>query len=230
MSTSKKVSILYFSDVLCIWAYLAQIRMDELKKKFGDKINVELHFIPVFGSVKSKMEANWKDRGGVRAYGKWVFETATKFKHVDVHEHIWQKNIPLSSASCHLFIKAAQLADEKGLLPKVAGQCHVERLTWSIRQAFFQDLTNVSKLSEQLNIAERLGLPVDAIQGEMSSGAAFAALNQDFLLKETYRVTGSPTLVFNEGRQIIYGNVGYRVIEANIQELLKEPVTSLSWC
>ncbi len=127
MSTSKKVSILYFSDVLCVWAYLAQIRMDELKKTFGDKINVELHFIPVFGSVDSKIETNWKDRGGVQAYGKWVFETAAKFKHIDVHEQIWQKNIPLSSASCHLFIKAVQLADKKGLLPKVTGQCQVER-------------------------------------------------------------------------------------------------------
>jgi len=52
----------------------------------------------------------------------------------------------------------------------------------------------------------------------------------DQQLKEKYRVVGSPTLVFNEGRQIIYGNVGYRVIEANINELLNECSTLASWC
>lgn len=33
----------------------------------------------------------------------------------------------------------------------------------------------------------------------------------------------SPTLIFNEGRQRLNGNVGYRVIEANIRELRHNP-------
>ena len=49
-------------------------------------------------------------------------------------------------------------------------------------------------------------------------------------LKEKFRVMGSPTLVFNEGRQMIYGNVGYRVIEANVLELLNKPKAAASWC
>ena len=41
----------------------------------------------------------------------------------------------------------------------------------------------------------------------------------------------SPTFILNEGRQKLYGNVGYRVIEANLQELLKSPDASqASWC
>jgi len=42
MSESKSVSILHFSDVLCVWAYLTQIRIDTLKVKFGGRIN--LHY------------------------------------------------------------------------------------------------------------------------------------------------------------------------------------------
>jgi hypothetical protein len=35
----------------------------------------------------------------------------------------------------------------------------------------------------------------------------------------------------NEGRQKLFGNVGYRIVEANIQELLREPNPDLaSWC
>ena len=35
------------------------------------------------------------------------------------------------------------------------------------------------------------------------------------------RIEGSPSFVLNEGRQNLYGNVGFRVIEANIVELLR---------
>lgn len=34
------VTIEYFSDVLCIWAYGAQARVDELKRNFGDQVRV----------------------------------------------------------------------------------------------------------------------------------------------------------------------------------------------
>ena len=34
----------------------------------------------------------------------------------------------------------------------------------------------------------------------------------------------------NEGRQLLAGNVGYRVIEANIRELLDTPGDQQSWC
>ena len=64
----------------------------------------------------------------------------------------------------------------------------------------------------------------------IDSGAAHAALDCDFQLKEKHGVIGSPSLVLNEGRQIIYGNVGYRVIEANIQELLNQSENQASWC
>ena len=41
----------------------------------------------------------------------------------------------------------------------------------------------------------------------------------------------SPSLVLNEGRQTLYGNVGYRIIEANIEGLLREPAAgAASWC
>ena len=45
------------------------------------------------------------------------------------------------------------------------------------------------------------------------------------------RIEGSPSFVLNEGRQKLYGNVGFRIIEANIQELLRAPGgDQASWC
>ncbi len=43
-------------------------------------------------------------------------------------------------------------------------------------------------------------------------------------------VRASPTLTFNEDRQRLTGNVGYRIIEANVRELLERPETQQTWC
>ncbi len=82
----------------------------------------------------------------------------------------------------------------------------------------------------QFDIAEKLGLPIDLIQAQIDSGAAYARLSEDFDLVKEHTVTVSPTLIFNEGRQRLNGNVGYRVIEANIRELLNNPPGEQSWC
>ena len=36
--------------------------------------------------------------------------------------------------------------------------------------------------------------------------------------------------MLNEDRQRLTGNVGYRVIEANVRELLERPSAQHSWC
>lgn len=44
-------------------------------------------------------------------------------------------------------------------------------------------------------------------------------------------IEGSPSFVMNEGRQKRYGNVGFRIIEVNIEELLLSPDREqASWC
>jgi hypothetical protein len=34
----------------------------------------------------------------------------------------------------------------------------------------------------------------------------------------------------NEGRQKLYGNVGYRILDANVRELWERPQAQASWC
>jgi len=43
-------------------------------------------------------------------------------------------------------------------------------------------------------------------------------------------VSSSPTLLLNEGRQRLVGNVGYRILEANVRELFERPGVQQSWC
>jgi predicted DsbA family dithiol-disulfide isomerase len=225
MSTSDQVTIQHFSDVLCIWAYLGQIRIDELQDKFSEQVQFEYHYIQVFGAVAAKMEKSWQDRGGVEGYAKHVQEIAKKFPHIDIHPQLWTKNIPTSSASCHLFIKAIQ-----NLIKTGDTTVSIDTVVWQIRLAFFRDLIDISSLEQQLILAKQLNLPIDKIKHQLNSGLAHAALEEDFQLKQANNISGSPTLLFNEGRQTLYGNVGYRLMEANINELLKEPTQHASWC
>jgi predicted DsbA family dithiol-disulfide isomerase len=82
----------------------------------------------------------------------------------------------------------------------------------------------------QFGIAEELGLPIDLIQAQIDSGEASAQLSKDLDLVAEHTVNVSPTLIFKEGRQRLNGNVGDRVIEANIRELLNNPPEEQSWC
>jgi hypothetical protein len=40
-----------------------------------------------------------------------------------------------------------------------------------------------------------------------------------------------PILVLNQGRQKLYGNIGFWLIEANVQSLMRTPTSDdVSWC
>ncbi len=45
------VTIEYFNGVLCIWAYGAQARVDELNGISATKVELHNHFIPLFAAA-----------------------------------------------------------------------------------------------------------------------------------------------------------------------------------
>lgn len=104
-------------------------------------------------------------------------------------------------------------------------------LAWELRTAFFRDGRDIGRWAVLREIAAARGVDVDAVQQALDDGHAYAALARDARLKEDFRIEGSPTFVLDGGRQKLYGNVGYRVLEANVRELLREPASgAASWC
>ena len=80
-------------------------------------------------------------------------------------------------------------------------------------------------------IAEDLDIDYGRVEARIRSSEAVARLDADHKLAELNSVRGSPTFLMNNGRQKLYGNVGYRLIEANIEELLRKPAADeASWC
>ena len=235
MSESQTVRIDYFSDVLCIWAYVAQIRLDELRSAFSEQILVQHHFIPVFGHTEHRIGEGWLDKGGYAGFGAHIHEVCADFPHVEIHAGLWHSHAPCSSAPAHQFLKAVQLLEGDGVissecLSDCQGRTRFEETAWQLRLAFFRDNRRIDTRKELLTIAEQSALPISAIEALLDNGQAMAALMRDIELRDEYHIEGSPSYLLNEGRQKLYGNLGYRILEANVREVLERADNQASWC
>ena len=230
------IKIEYFSDVLCIWAYGGQVRMDELKNSFPDEIEIEYRFVPIFAAGRQHVENVWKDEGGMKGFNCHLKKVATNWDHISIDNNLWTGVAPASSTTAHLYLKAIQLLSDSGKIDNspCEGFNHrslFEQAMWLFRDAFFGEGKDIARRQVQDSIAEKLGLPLAPIHELIDSGQAHAALHLDDEARQQYKVPGSPTLVLNEGRQLLYGNVGYRIIDANVRELLHNPDHGeASWC
>jgi predicted DsbA family dithiol-disulfide isomerase len=125
--------------------------------------------------------------------------------------------------------------EEKNLIstesiPEYNNRSLFEEITWQIRLSFFKEARDISQRSVLMGIVEQFEIPPAAIEEQLSNGKAMATLCRDIELKDTHKLEGSPTYLLNDGRQKLYGNVGYRIIEANVLELLEKPEDQASWC
>ena len=211
----------YYSDLLCVWAWIAQRRLDELAAQYSDRIELKCLYINIFGDCAGKMQKQWAKRDGYGGYAQHVQESVEPYDNAPVNPAVWQVVRPTTSANAHLIVKAAELVTSSEVSA---------RLALSLRQAFFIDARDISQLDFLLQHAADFGLDLDLIMGAMQDGTAMAALMSDYQQAQHQGLKGSPSYVLDGGRQTLYGNVGYRVLSANIEELLKKPAEEASWC
>jgi len=226
-----KPTVRHFSDLLCIWAYAADIRLDRLVAQYTGRAVFQTHLCSVFPDTVGKLDAAWGARGGAEAYGAHVREIAARFDHIQVHADVWSRVRPASSTAPHLFLKAAQLVDEAAQGTRPLPETRHYRLASALRRAFFAEARDIATWQVQAECAAALGLDTGAIQARLHTGEAAGLLDRDLGLAQKLKVTGSPTFVMNEGRQTLYGNVGFLLLEANVDELLRAPGPGeASWC
>ena len=99
-----------------------------------------------------------------------------------------------------------------------------------MRQSFFSEAKDISDIAIIREIIEEQGLPLAEFEFNISNGKAYAVLSDHMQRALDKHVRASPTLTFNEDRQRLTGNVGYRIIEANVRELLERPEEQQTWC
>ena len=218
---AQNLSLTYYSDVLCVWAYISQTRIDEVAAKFPDEVSIDYRFCSVFGDTAYKIGTGWAERGSYAGFGHHLREAVSEFSHIKLHPEIWQRNRPTSSTPAHILLKAVQRVDKR----------NCRAVLQELRLAFFERCLDISSRPVLKASLEVVGVSVNDVQEVIDSGAAHADLESDHRDQQILMVQGSPTFVLNEGRQKLYGNVGYGVIEANIKELLRSPdAGAASWC
>lgn len=231
----ERIELSYFSDVLCVWAYVSQVRLDELRRHYGDALVVHYHFLPIFADTENRIGDGWKKRGGFEGYAEHVAEVCAGFDHVALDRDAWSKVRPISSAPSHQFLKALQYLEASGEVSAERrddydGRTLFEQSAWALRRAFFEDGRDVSRSDCLWEVAESLALPDSSMRRVIDSGRALAGTFRDAELRDEHGIEGSPTYLLNHGRQKLYGNLGYKVIEANVEEVLRRPEHAASWC
>jgi len=218
--------VTHFSDVLCIWAYVAQRRMEELRAEFGSQVNLDYRFVSIFGFARLRLEERFRDKGGIAEYGTHVKTVAAGFEHVAIHPDAWSRVVPNSSWPAHLSRCAVRALERNGEIANGTFLAADAR----VRDAFFRDSRDVSRREVLTEIFTEQGLDGAKIDEELSSGRAHAELAGDVELSRDQDVRVSPSVLLNDGRQRLNGNVGYRIIAANVRELIEKPAGQLSWC
>ncbi|MEH6519135.1 MAG: DsbA family protein [Halioglobus sp.] len=218
---SKPLVIDYYSDVLCVWAWIAQRRIDELNQILEDKIEIRYRYVDVFGDVPTKMNTQWKQKGGYVGFAEHVQKSASAFDDAGLNSKIWTEVKPASSASAHLVLKAVEIVYDQNKSIDMALE---------FRSAFFVDALDIGSLDVLYELIKTNGLDRNKVESSIHDGSAMAALMGDYHKSKREGVKGSPSYVIDGGRQTLYGNVGYRVLLANMEELLKNPTDEASWC
>lgn len=218
---SEKVVIDYFSDVLCVWAWIAQPRLQELEKQWPQQVTVNHHYFDVFGDAYDKIEKRWGPQEAFEKFCAHVHHSAGPFEASEVHPDLWRRVRPHSSAPAHLLLRAVALS---------SGPAKLAATALRIREAFFREAQDVGSMRLLLSLAEEQGVDGAALRASMEDGSALAAYSRDLKKAAELGIKGSPTWILNDGRQVLYGNVGYRILHANIEELLSHPEDEASWC
>lgn len=206
----------YWSDPLCIWAMVAQPKLEQVLERWERRVDVRYRIIPVFGSILWRFrEGPWAEKGPA-GRAEATRSIAEAHGRDDVSGACWLHDCPASSWPACAALKAVfAMEDDEEVEVGVAASYQL-----AMRRRFFVDAKNVTRRTEQLALAEELALPLAALERRLDDGTATAALWEDHQRREAMGIQGSPTYVFDGGRAMLYGNFPAEVLLATVTELV----------
>lgn len=215
----------YWSDPLCVWALVAQTKLDRVLAEVGGRLTIDYRIVPVFGSLAWRFTHGPWAKEGVEGRIAATRKIAEQGGRSDVSGECWRV-MPSSSWSPAAAIKAVFALERAGAAAKGAGATYQRTL----RERFFVRESNIALRAVQLEVAEQLGLERGPIESRLDDGSALAAVCEDHAEKERLRIQGSPTYVFDGGRAMLYGNFDYGILHGTIEELLRGVDPGCSAC
>ena len=147
----------YWSDPLCIWALVAQQKLDRVLGELGAHIRVDYRIVPVFGSVPWRFAQGPWSKEGLEGRVLATRKIAEQGGRSDVSGECWRCAMPSSSWAPAAAIKAVFALEDGG---EDAGPGYQRAL----RERFFVGEENIALRTVQLEVAEGLGLPRGPIE------------------------------------------------------------------
>jgi predicted DsbA family dithiol-disulfide isomerase len=207
----------YWSDPLCIWAFVAQPRLEAVLDHHGPALDLRYRIVPVFGSVIQRFATgSWSEKGPA-GKAEVTRRVARQHGREDVSGRVWVDDAPASSWASGVAVKAAQGLERDEETAAGSAAAYLLRL----REAFFLEDRNIARRAVQLAVAEEVGLPAGALATRLDAGTALAALFEDFEDKEAVGIPGSPTWIFDGGRARLYGNFDETILHATVDALVR---------
>lgn len=213
---STQLHVAYWSDPLCIWAFVAQPRLESVLERHAAELVVDHHIVPVFGSVPQRFrDGSWAAQGPEGRAAATV-RVARMHGREDVSGRVWVDDPPASSWASGAAVKGVGLlvADE------LARPGAMGAYLLAMRRAFFEQDRNVARRDVQLSLAEELDIDAAALEAVLVDGRATAALFEDHTAREAQHIVGSPTWVFDGGRAKLYGNFDEGILHATVRTLV----------
>jgi predicted DsbA family dithiol-disulfide isomerase len=212
---SVRLRFSYWSDPLCIWALVAQQKLERVLAELGEHVRVDYRIVPVFGSVPWRFAHGPWSKDGVEGRVLATRKIAGEGGRSDVSGECWTRAMPASSWAPAMAIKAAFALDEE------RGEAVGPTYQRVLRERFFVAERNIALRAVQLEVAEELGLPRAPMEARLDDGSALAAVCEDHAEKERLRIQGSPTYVFDGGRAMLYCNFDYGILRSTVEELVR---------
>ena len=222
----RQIEFEYWSDPLCIWAYVAQTKLRAVLDKHGERLAPRYRIVPVFGSVPQRFASGSWAAKGPAGRAETTRRIAGEHGHDDVDGSCWLEDCPASSWSAGLPLAAVFRMVDDGV---TSLEC-AEAFQWRMRRRFFVHNENVARRDVQMTVAEETGVPRAELERRLDDGTAMSALWEDHARRETLGLRGSPTFVFDGGRAMLYGNFSEAVLNATVEELVRGLVAGGSQC
>ncbi|MCA9577916.1 MAG: DsbA family protein [Sandaracinaceae bacterium] len=216
----------YWSDPLCIWAYVAQSKLERVIAEWGEHLTIAYRIVPVFGSFPRRFSTGAWAEGGHEGRREATARVAGTHGCEGVTGELWTRDTPTSSWSCGAAAKAVFHMESLGESAAGSGAGYLRAL----RRRAFEANENVCRRAVQLSVAEECGVGPQRLAEWLDDGLPFALLAEDDEDRKALGVRGSPSYVFDGGRATLYGNFPFEVLHATMQELLRGLGVGVSAC
>ena len=136
-----ELSFSYWSDPMCIWAYVAQPKLDRLLAETDGRLDIEYRVVPVFGSMQARFRDGPWAKAGPAGRVKVTRDIAREHHCDEVSGECFRGDIPASSWAPGVAIKAVALCERDQLLAHGATSDYLRKL----RAALLVENKNIAR-------------------------------------------------------------------------------------